>query len=89
MENRTVQMTLRRLEASDGHMLTSDGRYFCRTVYLGVGDDGSAYREVTEEEADAALAAIAAEREAERAAAGAQERDGDAGDAETPAGAGE
>lgn len=80
MEVRTVQATLRRLEASEGHQLTSDGKYFCRTVYLGVNDGGGAYREVTDAEAEAALAAIEAERKAAEEAAMAEAGDAPAGD---------
>lgn len=77
MEIQEIQTKLRVLVASEGHRLTTDGRYFAAKVYLGAGDDGSSWREVTDGEAEEALAALAREEASAPSSAEGEEEPGD------------
>ena len=57
MELTKKTMELRVLRAAPGHKLTADGRYFTGTVYLGSQADPAQWREATDAEAEAAMAA--------------------------------
>jgi hypothetical protein len=54
-------ITLVKLTASEGHMLT-DGEHFGRVVYLPLGDDGEKWYEITEAEYEAKMAELEAQR---------------------------
>lgn len=61
---KTVQITLTKLVASDGMMLT-DGETFGKEIYVGKGTDPTVWQEVSEAEAEEMKAALDAARKAE------------------------
>lgn len=62
----TTKITLTKLVASDGFLLT-DGSSFGREIYVGKGSDPSVWREVSEAEAAEMQAALEAQQAAEEA----------------------
>jgi hypothetical protein len=54
-------ITMVKLTASEGHMLT-DGENYGRIVYLASGDDGEKWYEITEAEYEAKMAELEAQR---------------------------
>jgi hypothetical protein len=55
-------ITLVKLTASEGHMLT-DGEHFGRVVYLPLGDEGEKWYEITVVEYEAKMAELEAKAE--------------------------
>ena len=58
---KTTKITLTKLVASDGMMLT-DGQSFGKEIYIGKGSDPSVWREVSEAEASEMQAALETQR---------------------------
>ena len=58
---KTTKITLTKLVASDGMMLT-DGQSFGKVIYIGKGSDPSVWREVSEAEASEMQAALETQR---------------------------
>ena len=58
---KTTKITLTKLVASDGMMLT-DGQSFGKEIYIGKGSDPSVWREVSEAEASELQAALETQR---------------------------
>lgn len=52
----TTSITMTKLEASDGMMLTN-GESYGKTVYLGVGDSAENWHEITDDEYNAIMEA--------------------------------
>lgn len=63
---KTAKITLTKLVASDGFLLT-DGSSFGREIYVGKGSDPSIWWEVSEAEAAEMQAAMEAQQAAEEA----------------------
>lgn len=63
---KTAKITLTKLVASDGFLLT-DGSSFGQEIYVGKGSDPSIWREVSEAEAAEMQAAMEAQQAAEEA----------------------
>lgn len=75
MEVQTSSVTLRKLEPSEGMVLTQSSddtaladRYFSKLIYLGSNDSEDNYKEITDAEAEEIKAQQEAAREAERKA---------------------
>ena len=58
---KTTKITLTKLVASDGMMLT-DGQSFGKEIYIGKGSDPPVWREVSEAEASEMQAALETQR---------------------------
>ena len=58
---KTTKITLTKLVASDGMMLT-DGQSFGKEIYIGKGSDPSVWREVSEAEASEMQATLETQR---------------------------
>lgn len=63
---KTAKITLTKLVANDGFLLT-DGNSFGKEIYIGKGSDPSVWREVSEAEAAEMQAALEAQQAAEEA----------------------
>ena len=59
---RKNSITINRLTASEGHILT-DGKNYGRVVYLASGDEGEGWYEITEAEYQAKMAELEAHAE--------------------------
>ena len=75
MEIQTSNVVLRKLEPSEGSVLTQSSddtaladRFFSKLIYLGANDSEENYKEITDAEAEEIKAQQEAAREAERKA---------------------